>query len=242
MNSPDDTLPNRYLRLWHDALPVIRGNEIQKDSVLASGIPDARRGLTLIARPSVEVQNRILEMLATLRADEPEQYYYVPESLHVTILSLLTSTTEHEGFSADVPGYAAAIERVLREARPFQIAFRGITASPAAIMLQGFPQDPILEEIRTRLRQELKERGLATGVDVRYRIITAHMTVMRFQKPLRDAWRFANALEQYRMESFGDLVVKELSFIKNDWFASPEQTTTLARFPLPAARGKQSFG
>lgn len=232
MNPADDTLAERYLRLWKNALPAIRGRQTESDPVLASGIPDARRGLTLIARPKPEVQERILNMLAQLRALEPEQHFYPAESLHVTILSLFTASTDHQRFNAHLPAYIAAVQSALRGADSFQVAFRGITASTGAIMVQGYPKGPTLEGIRTRLRAELNARGLAVGVDTRYRIITAHVTVMRFRTPLRTAEKFADALENYRCEPFGDSIVDQLHLIQNDWYASPDQKITLSKFRL----------
>ncbi len=232
MNPPEDTLPQRYLRLWNSTLPAIRNGEIEIDSVLASGIPDGRRGFTLIARPCPEVQSRIMEFLHELRGLEPEQYYYHPDALHMTVLSLFTATEHYEKFTADVGNYQAATHSALKGIHPFQIEFRGITASTGAIMVQGFPDSTMLETVRTRLRSELLRRGLNDGVDSRYRLITAHITVARFRKSLRDGRKFASELEQWRETSFGTSSVKELSLIGSDWYASPETVTTLSTWTL----------
>ncbi|MBC8095849.1 MAG: 2'-5' RNA ligase family protein, partial [Akkermansiaceae bacterium] len=187
MTPPEDTLPQRYQSLWDTSRPFIQSGAVEIDPVLASGLPDSRRGFTLIARPDRAVQNRIVNFLDALRAVEPDQYFYQPTALHVTVLSLFTASEQHERFSAAAGDYKAAIEAALADTPAFAIEFRGITASPGAILIQGFPAGPAMENIRARLRSELLDRGLSKGVDSRYRVITAHITVMRFRKRPSDS-------------------------------------------------------
>ncbi|MBC8095770.1 MAG: 2'-5' RNA ligase family protein, partial [Akkermansiaceae bacterium] len=178
-------------------------------------------------------QNRIVNFLDALRAVEPDQYFYQPTALHVTVLSLFTASEQHERFSAAAGDCKAAIEAALADAPAFAIEFRGITTSPGAILIQGFPAGATLKNIRARLRSELLDRGLSKGVDSRYRVITAHITVMRFRKRPSDSQRLMTTLESYRQESFGVSQIRELSLVQNDWYLTPETVTTLSRYPLP---------
>ncbi len=211
-------LQKRYDELWSAAIGKIRTDKIESDRVLAGGLVDRRRGLTLIARPSVEVRKRVATFLRELRRLEPEQYYYARTDLHLTILSPFTATTAHKGFFAHTKKYLAAVESALQKAGPMRIEFTGVTASPGAIMIQGFPESDALNDLRDNLRQQLRVRGLTKGLDVRYRLETAHMTVARFRAPLRDSKQFAAYLARVRRRSFGSMTIKSLSLVTNDWY------------------------
>jgi hypothetical protein len=58
-NHPKDWLRGRYDQLWSATVGLIREGKIELDSILASGRLDPRRGLTVIARPSSAVRQRL---------------------------------------------------------------------------------------------------------------------------------------------------------------------------------------
>jgi len=114
----------------------------------------------------------------------------------------------------------------------FEIEFSGVTASTGAVMVQGFPRTGDLESLRERLRSELQNRGLTEGLDTRYRLITAHITVMRFRQALRDSEKLADTLESFRDHPFGTSQVRDFELVKNDWYMSPESVELVAHYPL----------
>jgi 2'-5' RNA ligase len=229
-------LRKRYDNLWSAAIGKIRTGKIESDRVLAGGLVDRRRGLTLIARPSADVREKVARFLGELRRLEPEQYYYARADLHLTILSPFTATTAHKRFFAHTEKYRAAVESALQKAAPMRIEFTGVTASPGAIMIQGFPDNDALNDLRDNLRQQLRVRGLTRGLDVRYRLETVHMTVARFRAPLRDGKHFAAALTRARRRPFGSMTIKSLSLVTNDWYMTHQTLETLNRYRLAAKR------
>jgi len=108
----------------------------------------------------------------------------------------------------------------------------GVTASPGTVMIQGFFENEELNDLRDALRRQLGMRGLGAGVDQRYRLESAHMTVARFRAPLCDSERFATVLEQARQRSFGATTVRNLSLVESDWYMSHGATETVKRYRL----------
>ena len=96
---------------------------------------------------------------------------------------------------------------------------------------EGFDDDA-LNDLRNELRRHLSACGLGAGLDQRYRLQTAHMTVARFREPLRDSRRFAVALEKARRQRFGTATIGSLSLVENDWYMSQSVTETLKRYRL----------
>jgi 2'-5' RNA ligase len=165
-----------------------------------------------------------------LRRFEPDQYYYHASELHLTVLSLFTATVDCEPYFAQRDKYVAAVDSALKDIHPIQIRFQGITASPTTIMIQGFFETHDLNDLRNTLRRRLRLRGLGRGLDDRYRLQTAHMTVARFRAPLRHPERFANLLEQARQSPFGATTFRSFVLVENDWYMSRHMTVPLKRY------------
>jgi len=225
-------LREQYDRLWTAGIRKIRSGQIEIDPILAAAEPDRRRGLTVVARPGPAVRHRVAAFLSRLRGLEPDQYFYAPAEFHVTVLSLFTATVKHAPFFARARQYTSAVDAVVSRFAQFQIDFKGITVSPGAIMIQGFVQTGLLNDLRDALRHELHFRGFVAGLDRRYRLETAHMTVARFRAPLRDSQRFAAMLERLRQTQFGAVNVRKLSLVKNDWYMTHQTVEMVKQYLL----------
>ncbi len=186
--------------------------------------------MTVIARPSPAVWHPVASFLRALRRLEPDQYYYTASEFHVTVLPLFTATVDFEVFRSQKDRYVAAVDAALKRATPIRIAFEGITASPSAVMIQGFFETDALSDLRDSLRRQLRIRGLGEGVDERYPLQTAHMTVVRFRAPLRDSRQFAKALEQARRRAFGVTTIRDFMLVENDWYMSRRKTVCLKHY------------
>ena len=240
-NSPEQSLESgargrmraRYDLLWSETVERLQADAVALDPVLAARVPDARRGLTLIARPSLSVRKSVGAFLRELRRLEPGQHYYRGAELHLTVLPLFTATANASPFLARASRYIAAVDAALRRAGPFEIEFEGVTGSAGAVMIQGFLEDDALNDLRDALRTQLRAAGLAEGVDERYRLESAHMTVARFREPLRQSERLAAFLEQARQRVFGAAEIRGLSLVMNDWYLSSRVTETLKHYRLP---------
>lgn len=225
-------LRGRYETLWSSGIAAIESGKIDLDPTLAARASDSRRGLTVVVRPPPAVQQAVLGFLRELSALEPGQHYYAGQELHVTVLSLFTASVDSAPLLARTADYIAAVDSALAQARPFEIGFEGVTASPGTVMVQGFLKDDLLNEIRDGIREQLHARGLGAGLDERYRLETAHMTVVRFCAPLRDQERFANALRGARQRQFGAARFADVSLVQNDWYMSESVTQTMKSWSL----------
>ena len=232
MNSAHEFLRERYASLWNASIGEAREGRVTIDPLLACREPDQRRCLTVLARPSAAIQHSVAGFLNDLRAIDSEQYYYDPADLHVTVLSLFTATLEHARYLSRYAEYLTAVKAALSKPAAFSIDFSGVTLTREAVMIQGFPATTTLNDLRESLRNELRGRHLTDGLDSRYILQTAHMTVVRFRAPLHEQARFAGVLERYRDRAFGQTQVQELNLVRNDWYMSRASVEVLERFQL----------
>jgi hypothetical protein len=238
-DEPTRALAARYDALWDAAAPDVRRGRVTLDPWLARKDVDTRRGVTLLARPAPAVADGLVALCGELRALEPEQYYHPRPDLHLTVLSLLSATADYAPYLAHAESYRAAVEAALDGAPAFAVEARGVTLSHGAVLVQGFPAGDALARQRERLRTVLAERGLGASVDARYRLETAHTTLVRFVAPLRDPARFVDALAAARARRFGTTVVERLELTLSDWYQSAEHTRPLGAFALERSSARR---
>ena len=224
----------RYEQLFRQASAALTRNEPEIDAQLTDKARDARRGVTLIIRPAAPVRQAINTFLTELRTLAPGQYFYQPAEFHVTVISVIPGSVAWRQRVRQWPVYRAVLAEVIARHPAFTIDFRGVTASPGAVLIQGFPQADTLARIRDEIRAGLHRAGVGADLDARYQVTAAHVTAMRFQQPPADCTRLLAFLSANRERPFGETRVRTLPLIWGDWYASAERVKVLAEYGLRA--------
>ena len=237
--APTD-LRRHYDAMWDRAWPAVSRGDVECDPHLAGGL-DPRRGMTLIARPGAALAARFADVQYQLAEADRRQYRQPCADLHMTVLSLFTVSEDYAPHLARRAEYAAAVRAAIEGLPAFDVDFAGITISRGAVLATGFPRDATLETLRARLRDALRARGLDGMLDQRYRLVTAHSTLLRFVAPPADPARLAAALAGLRNVPLGTLRVESLQLVVNDWFMSSAavdliETYTVGWTGLPSTR------
>lgn len=193
---------------------------------------DTRTGLAVIARLNPNIIEKIQLFLTDLNKDLPDQYCYPESDLHLTVLSLFTVTADYQPFLEKTATYQDAVTEALHDAPAFYLQFRGVTASPGAVVVQGFNPDSTLNRLRDRLRDALIKRELGAGLDQRYKLETAHATVFRFQNQPQTLQPFLAVLARYREFDFGDDWIREVVLVENDWYMRDAKVQVLKTYSL----------
>jgi 2'-5' RNA ligase len=188
--------------------------------------------MTLIARPDAALAARLTDVQHRLADADPRQYRQPRADLHMTVLSLFTVTADYAPQLARRTEYSAAVRTAVCDLPAFDIDFKGITISRGAVLAAGFPCDDTLETLRARLREALRARGLDGMLDQRYRLVTAHSTLLRFVAPPADPARLAAVLAEVRNEPLGTLRVGSLQLVVNDWFMSSAAVEPIEMYAL----------
>ena len=219
-------LSEHYNELFKTSSELILSENYTIDSKI-NGSSDKRFGVTLLIRPNEEIKANIQAFLEELKKAEPEQYYYPNTDIHITIMSIISCT---EGFTLDkfsTSDYVEIIEKSLVDVNEIEIEYRGVTLSPSAVMIQGFPSDDSLNILREKLRDNFKNSSLKQSLDSRYSIKTAHSTVMRFQKKLENPKKLIAVIEKFRSHNFGKFTVEKIELVYNDWYQRERNTINM---------------
>lgn len=217
--------------MWAGAKPLFLSGNINLDPLIDAKT-DTRRGLTLIFRPPEAIIWKVQEFLHEAAILEPHQYYYPATDIHLTVLSIISCYPDFQPDPEAVAAYQFIIDDCIRETPLFSLQFRGVTASSAAVVIQGFNEDGQLNQLRDRLRQRFKNSGLVHTIDQRYPLQTAHLTVMRFREQLYQPKVFTHFIESNRNMEFGACKVEELVLVYNDWYMREEEVKVLNWFGL----------
>lgn len=227
----DSALVALYDQLWENSLAHIQSKGFDHDPLIDSPL-DNRFGITLLIRPSNEVNDAVQDFLARVKSIESAHYFYPNPDIHVTVMPIISCYEGFELRQIDPKDYIALLKNCLKDLPRFSVEFRGVTASPSCIMIKGFPMEDTLEEIRNRLRQAFKDSSLEQSLDKRYPLQTAHSTVIRFKQPVRDQAAALEQLDQFRDYYFGRFEVKELELVFNDWYQREGKVQKLYAFRL----------
>lgn len=224
-------LTEHYSQLYKTSSEIISAGKYSIDSELKNE-SDSRFGITLLIRPNDEIKANIQAFINELKKAEPEQYFYPDSDIHITVMSIISCSGDFTLNQISPNEYIEVICRSLVDVEKIKIHFKGVTASPSAIMIQGFPSDETLNNLRNRLRENFKNSGLQQSIDSRYSILTAHSTVMRFQEKLTDPKKLIEIAEKFRDYDFGEFEVKNLELVYNDWYQRKSTTRVLGDFGL----------
>jgi 2'-5' RNA ligase len=228
-HSPEQVI---YEKLWQEATLAFEHGTVRLDTFLKNRPEDARRGITLVARPDAATRACVENFLDEIAAIAPEQHFYQPSEFHLTVLSVIPASESWRQTAQRLPEYLAVLDEVLKGRPPFSLSFRGVTATPEAVMIQGYPEDNALTQLRDELRAGLAGRGLGENLDRRYKIATAHLTVVRFATPMKDWKPLKSLLAANRYRDFGTTSFRALQLIEGDWYASANTVRTLRKYPL----------
>lgn len=224
-------LDQRYEKLWKDSITLVSAGSVQIDPKIFSP-EDKRSGITLLSRPSGKTLDLIEQFCSELRLIDPKQYYYPRSDIHLTISSIISC---YDGFALrkiDVTKYIKIIEKVCRDIPKIEIEYSGITLSPSAILLRGFPAENSLERLRKQLREAFLESELEHSIDLRYKLVTAHITTVRFANPLLDPEAYLQTLHNFKEFDFGRSSIENLELVYNDWYQKASKVKLLHKIHL----------
>jgi len=209
-------LAAHYNKLYTGSVTRILAGNYETDPLI-NDETDKRFGITLVIRSDLATNIRIQQFLTEVKAIEPDQYFYQNSDIHITLMSIISCYNGFHLKDIQVQDYVRLIGEVLTKHKAFKIQFKGLTASPSCILVQGFLTET-LNEIRDDLRNVFKKSDLQQSIDMRYAIQTAHATIVRFNNQLQNPAALVSLMEKYRDFDFGTFEVKQIELVYNDWY------------------------
>ncbi|MCD7133043.1 2'-5' RNA ligase family protein [Limosilactobacillus balticus] len=208
-------LATLYNNINQQGISAIRNHQEQLDSNLLNPDKDMRRGLTLTASLPAHVSRNIMFCLQKLAAIEPNQYFYPPADLHITIIDLIPANSDFSLSTFEEKKYKNVVGQIISQIGPIHWHLAGMIPSLGALLVKGY-YSAELSTLRNQLRQELPLHNLL--LKERYPTISGHVTVARYTRPLQQADCFLEALEGFKSINFGQFTTSSLDLVVHDWY------------------------
>ncbi|MCF2946603.1 hypothetical protein L0668_00660 [Paraglaciecola aquimarina] len=224
-------MKNYYQQMWQQGIAAIQQkNEVPDPNI--GDLRDTRRGITLLARLPKKVTKQVSTFLVELDKICPNQYCYPESDMHLTIMSIVSCKT---GFAFDPKvgtEYLNVLKTALQGIGKFSVDFSGISVSNSAVLLTGYTNNLFLEKLRANTREAIRKSNLLHSMDTRYKIKTAHSTVMRYKSPISNSLQLIQFLTNNQFRQFGEMQVDNLELVFNDWYQTQEQSKFIGKISL----------
>jgi 2'-5' RNA ligase len=233
-----ESIQTIYNNMWLGFEAALQQDELEADPLIGNE-NDNRRGITALAyldKNDSAVCEKIGNLISEVSRLEPAQYFYPANELHLTVLSIVSCAPGFKLEEVNSLAYGELFQQALQGLAPFKVHFRGVTASPAAVVIQGFPLSNQLGELRDRLRKLYGASSLRTSMDRRYKLEGAHATAVRFRHGVSSPDVLKLLLESYRNYDFGVAEITSLDLVFNNWYQNLVFTHHLEQGRLGAER------
>lgn len=214
-------LRDLYQTINNEGQEALLKGEEKIDFILQNGQEDKRRGLTLLIKVKNPVAEKIAYLMEKIRSIEGNQYFYPVSDLHVTVLTFL-SGRENFILEEEIKRKSLQIvEKAVLALPPFELEFRGIAVTNAAILAKGYYKSG-LSSLRDRIRELAIENDFP--LRERYQTISGHSTIVRFKNPLQKREKFLALIQEYQDFNLGVMEVDCLKLVVHDWYNSQKET------------------
>lgn len=221
-----------YDEMWERFEKSIVSNQYEIDKNINSS-RDLRRGITALSylnENSLKTTEKICAFTEEIKEIEPSLYVQPVNEIHLTILSIISCVDGFTLSSIDENRYMEVFQESMRTAEPITIQFKGISASPSCIVIQGYSDKDRLNELRDSLRNNFRDAGLHYTFDTRYKLTTAHSTVVRFSNEINNCPQLLKFCQENRERDFGRVELSSFDLVYNDWYQSLGNTIRLSKY------------
>ena len=224
-----------FANLWEQAQQKWRGGEV-KPALMKDGstipVDYCISSVALAANQNPDAVTAISTIRAELQHIAPDQFYYLPESTHITLLGCTQRFPTPDSFSADyVTMIANIIADVLRDQPPVRMLLKGIGALGNQVYIQVYPYDQRWELLRQQLGDALLSAG--TGPMVHPNKAPIHMNLLRMTDTAKSKLdRTLDAVAKWRDTEFCEFTVSAVDLVITDFVISPAHTTYQRQYML----------
>lgn len=176
---------------------------------------DSQLALSLNASIPAETANIIqTKLIRPLRAIDPTQYYYPPESLHITFHSIRIIHDPPSYTEADIERSRTLLSRMAPSEGPFPFTLAGVFSLPTSVFVAALAT-PRYDAFIRRIRSAFTGAGIPD--DKTYftdELVFANTTICRYTHP--PTQEFLETLRGLRDTDIGDVRIESVSLVETN--------------------------
>jgi 2'-5' RNA ligase len=224
-----------FAALWERTVPDWKAGSVRPASMkdgTTHPVDYCLSTVALVERQHTDCSAYVRLVRERLQAVDREQFYYLPESTHITLLGCTSRFPTREAISPDmIQNTTEACREVLINHRSVKMTLQGVGIIGNQIFIQVFPHDRRWAQLRESLETALVARGLAPMSHANKAPI--HMNVGRITNAAPERLtRMLDAVQSLRSLEPAEFEVSTIDLLLTDFVIAPEHTQQIARFDL----------
>lgn len=170
------------------------------------------------------------KLIKTLRAIEPDFYYFPAESLHITIQNVRTVHNPPRFTAQDIAIVRSLAHEMFSKEPPFTFTLRGVLSMPTSVSIIA-----LVTHAYDRFIKDFRQRLTDTGVsdDKTYftdEMVFANATICRYTHAPSKS--FLESVSGFRDIEVATVTTTEVALITGNAVAHPSKTTVLETYRL----------
>ena len=194
-------------------------------------INDNRICITSVVFIPQNLEKRIIEnVINPLRKINPIQYFYIPDSFHITINNIRKIENPPLFNNQDVEKARKVFRRVISKYRPFVFEIKRLFELPTSLAISAF-SDETLGNLALELREELKKAGVPDNKTyANENTVIGSTTISRFTNSSNPC--FKEKVKELKEIDVGSFEVKKISLITTNAVCYPSKTKIIEEYLL----------
>lgn len=213
-------------------------NRLEQGSATASIVEivddytdDVRMCFTSVVFLSDEIRSLIISrLIEPLREADTRQYFYMPESLHITIQNIRQVNNPPQFTKEDIVAVQNIFREVLSRHERFSFDLQGLFMMPTSLSVRAF-SDERLKKLVIDLRRSLERAGVSD--DKQYAsddVVFGNCTFCRYTEKPNNV--FTSMIRDLKQVRIGTQEVDRVSLITTNTACRPEKTKIIEQFSL----------
>jgi hypothetical protein len=172
----------------------------------------------------------VSKLIESLRKIESEHYYYLPESMHLTIKNVRVIHKPPLFTDEDIEKAKQVFKKTITEFTVYNFSLEDVILFPTSLSLMAYA-DELHKKLVLALDKGLKEVGVPD--DKRYlsdSVFWGNINICRFVKAPGE--KFINEVNKFRNIKIGNLKAEKISLITCNAGCSPQTKNIIAEYNL----------
>lgn len=165
-----------------------------------------------------------------LQKSDPNQFYFPPESLHITIKNIRGLNYPPDYTDHDITNTIQVFDKIVNKHKTIKFQLRGLFETPNSLGIRAYC-DETLKNLVLDLDKELNEIG--TPDNKKYassKIFFGNITICRYTTKPNS--KFDDIINKFKKENFGELKIKKISLITTSTAVNPKKTKIIKQYYL----------
>lgn len=191
---------------------------------------DNQIGLTSVSFVPKNIQNNTKNKLINpLCVQDDRQYFYLPQSLHLTVQNIRTINNPPLFSSEDIEKAKFVFENIIPKHRKIKFVLKDLFELPTSLAVCAY-SDESYRDLVAELREELVFAGVPDNKKYASDVIVGNVTVCRYTTTPTD--EFIKTVKELKNIEIGELSVDKVFLITTNAVCYPSKTTILGEYPL----------